>query len=375
MIGMDRFVTDRNRYIAQGGIGLVIVVALVTIGIKYSFGAFDGGYRLSGSFAAAGQGLIDGSDVKIRGINVGSVSGIDLVENRAVITMRIDDGTQIPVDAQAVIRPKTLFGEKFVDILPGDAESTGPFLTDGDVIEDTLGGFELEQVLTDAFPVIEAIDGVELAVVLGELARSGEGLGPNINDSIVNAAVLTELGVSNDAEFRQFTSDLALLSETLDRVAPDVVAGARDLNVALPTLVERSDQLNALLVEGGRLASELADLLEANEGFLDAALDDGSRGLQVLFDRRDRIQPLVRGLTDYTGTIARALRFEVGDGTLMAAVKNLVSTVAVTGAAEGTPLEPVADLVPGVAPDVPQVPLAVAPDADEMLAALLGGGR
>src|SRR3546814_5192917 len=64
--------------------------------LEASFGAYDGGYELRGTFAAAGQGLLSGSDVRIRGVNVGEVSNIRLVDNRALIRIRIEDGTQIP---------------------------------------------------------------------------------------------------------------------------------------------------------------------------------------------------------------------------------------------------------------------------------------
>lgn len=331
---MSRLASDRNRSMISGAIGLVILVALITIGIKASFGEFDTGYELEGSFAAAGQGLISGSDVKIRGMNIGEVEGIELVENRARITMRIEDDFDIPETAQAVVRPKTLFGEKFIDIIPGDTELTGPYLADGDVIADTLGGFELERVLADSYPVLEAIDPVELAVIVDELATAGDGLGDTINRSIVNGATLAELQAGNDGEIRQFLGDLALLSEELDALAPDLLAGARDLNVALPSLNQRSDQLNAALVQTARLASDVAELLENNESFTTNALTNGSRTLQVLFDRRNQIQPLLLGVQQYTQTLAEAIRVEVGDGTLMAAVKNLVSVSEIVGSDE-----------------------------------------
>lgn len=355
--------TERNGNMISGAVGLIIVISLVTIGIKASFGAYDGGYELRGTFAAAGQGLLSGSDVKIRGVNVGEVANIRLVDNRALIRLRIEDDTQIPETAQAVIRPKTLFGEKFVDILPGDDELTGPYLDDGDEIADTLGGFELEQVLTDAYPVLEAVNPAELAVILDELATAGRGLGPNINRSIVNGATLAELGASNDAEFRQFTSDFALLAEELDIVAPDLVSGARDLNVALPTLNERGDRLDEALTQTARLAADVADLLEANEAFTTNVLTDGSRALQTAFDRRSQIQPLLLGVTRYTRVLAEAVRIDVGDGTMMAAVKAVVS---VQGTIEGhetpgpddDPRTPLEDLLDGLAElPLPELPL------------------
>lgn len=386
-----RLSTERNRNMISGAIGIVILVALITVGIKASFGAFDGGYRIQGSFAAAGQGLLSGSDVKVRGVNIGEVSSIELQDNRALITMRINDGRDIPTDAQAVIRPKTLFGEKFVDIIPGGAELTGPYLEGtaatadcpGDMpcITDTLGGFELEQVLADTFPVLEAIEPAELAVILDELANAGDGLGGTVNRTIVNSATLAELSASNDSEFRQFTSDLALLAETLDEMAPELLRGARDLNVALPSLNARSDELNVALVQLGRLSGDLADVLENNVEFTENALTNGSKTLQVLFDKRNKIQPLLLGLEQYTNTLAEAIRIDAGDGTLMAAVKNLVSVSAITGVdltdELGLDLGAAAAAEPAPSP-LPATPLDDAVDSigqssTDLLDLLLGG--
>lgn len=377
----------------SGAIGIVILVALITVGIKASFGAFDGGYKIQGSFAAAGQGLLSGSDVKVRGVNIGEVSSIELQDNRALITMRINDGRDIPTDAQAVIRPKTLFGEKFVDIIPGGAELTGPYLEGtaatsdcpGDLpcITDTLGGFELEQVLADTFPVLEAIDPAEIAVVLDELANAGDGLGGTVNRTIVNSATLAELSASNDSEFRQFTSDLALLAETLDEMAPELLRGARDLNVALPSLNARSDELNVALVQLGRLSGDLADLLENNVDFTENALTNGSKTLQVLFEKRNKIQPLLLGLEQYSNTLTEAIRIDAGDGTLMAAVKNLVSVSAITGVdlgdELGLDLGAAAAAEPAPSP-VPTAPLddtaaSVGQSPTGLLDLLLGDGR
>ena len=322
---MSAVYSERRRAMIAGAIGILLLVGAISVGIKASFGAFDSGYELHGTFAAAGQGMLPGSDVKIRGVNVGEVTSIELVDNRALLTMRINNDVGIPANASAVIRPKTLFGEKFVDIDPGTKEATGPYLPEGGEIVDTLGGFELEQVLTDTYPVLEAIDPVELAIVIDEIANAGAGLGENINRSIVNGASVLELAASNDAEFRQFTSDLALLSEALEVLAPDLVAGARSLNQALPTISSNGDALALALVDASRLARDLSDLIENNKGFIDTANTDGSEVLQVLFDNRAQVQPLLEGLTNYLTVQAEAFRIEVGDGTLMAAIKGVLA--------------------------------------------------
>jgi phospholipid/cholesterol/gamma-HCH transport system substrate-binding protein len=280
--------------------------------------------------------------------------------------MEIHDGDRIPVDAKATIRPKTLFGEKFVDIDPGRTEAEGPFLRDGDAIEDTQGGFELETVLTDIYPLLKAIDPTELMTVLGELADAGDGLGETINRSIVNSEELTTLFADNADLTSRFLEDFAAVSDELALSADDLLGLADAANAALPTLTEGEDDLVDLLQQTGRLSNDVADLLEGNRPFVEASLGDGSRAVQLLFDRRDQVIPLVHGLRQYVQTLASSIRIDVGDGTLMAAVKAVLGGEACgllpcpgTAAPAGAATAPIAASNPPVTvPGLLDLPLA-----------------
>src|SRR5207244_9525100 len=141
-----------------------------------------------------------------------------------VATMEIKSGERIPTDASATIRPKTLFGEKFVDVDPGKQEATGPYLKGGDRIRHTLGGFELEEVLAEAYPILKAVDPAELATVLDTLAAGAQGEGPAINVQIQDYAKVLAVNAKHDADTRQFLDDLAKLSGELANRPGDVVA-------------------------------------------------------------------------------------------------------------------------------------------------------
>src|SRR3954452_7905976 len=161
--------TPRRKNMISGLISLVLVTALIFIGVSWSFGAYDSSYKLKASFDAAGEGLQKNSDIKIRGINIGKVDSVTLVNGRAVVTMSINGGDKIPLSATATVRSKTLFGEKFIDIAPGLGEGNGPYYGhDGELLDRcdvgqqpthscTVGGFELEQVLADAYPLLQKI--------------------------------------------------------------------------------------------------------------------------------------------------------------------------------------------------------------------------
>lgn len=307
-----------------GIITVVILTGSVYVGVRAANGAFDPVYEVSASFDAAGQGLLPESDVKIHGVNIGEVTAVELVDGRALVKMRINDDERIPVESTATIRPKTLFGEKFVDIDPGEAETSGPFLDDGGRIANTVGGFELERILADLYPVLQAVDGDELATILSELSAAGRGMGPTINRSIENFTAVADVQARHATDVQQFLDDLALLSEELAQRSDDLVAGATDLNVALPPLNQRGDQLAVVLDQAARLSTDLADLLEANRPLQDKAITQGGKALEELYDQRAQIPGLVRGLRYFLQVLSEVGRIELGDGTRLAAVKAIM---------------------------------------------------
>jgi len=320
--------SPRRQHILTGAIAIVVAFAAITVGVKGAFGAFRGGYELVGTFDAAGQGLLAGSDVKVRGVNIGQVKSIELVDGAAEITLLIQDDEEVPEGATATIRPKTLFGEKFVDVDPDTAEADARPLAEGEEITHTEGGFELERVLAETFPLLQAIDPEELLTVIDQLAEGADGLGEEVNRTLVNGAELSEVFADNAANTEQFLQDLALLSEELAGQATTILEVADAANVALPTLNENEDDVVALLQETSRLSSDVADLLEANVPFVNASMVEGSRTLQLLYDHRAEVIPLVVGLRQYIETLSSVVRIPVGDGTLMAAVKGLLGTQA-----------------------------------------------
>src|SRR4051812_31056345 len=223
----------------------------MAVGLKASFGEFDDIYLLKARFTNAGQGLQKNSDIKIRGVNVGKVQSVKLDNGQALVTMEIHSNTQIPTTATATVRPKTLFGEKFIDIDLGTGEAQGPYYSHkGEFLDRcdksaqpnhscALGGFELEQVLGDAYPLLKDINPAELMTVINTLADAGNDLGPAINRQIVNGQKVLDVMAAHDADTQLFLTDLATLSQQLGVRAEDLVGAANDLDAALPTLNSR----------------------------------------------------------------------------------------------------------------------------------------
>jgi len=355
--------TDRQYNAVSGLIFILFMVAVVVLGGKIAYGATDPVYHVSGTFSAAGQGLLPGSDVKVHGVNIGKVSSIKLVKGEALIRLTIKKNESVPVASMATIRAKTLFGEKFVDIDPGPTETKGPFLREGGIIEKTQGGFEVERVLSDVYPILKEINPAELGIILDTLSRGGNGVGSNINHALESLSVFATGQADNAAETKRFIDDMALLSETFAQHADEAVALARDAHAALPEINAHTDEFTALLKDAARLTGDVADVLEANKPLLDKIVPKGGKALSAIDAQKHRLPAVVVGLRQFFQSLAEAgTGVPFGDGAL-AKIK-----LVVPGMCAPALMDCSGDLPPGTSADPAKPKSATAPS-------LLGGLR
>lgn len=99
----------------------VTAVFLIFAHSKIEFKIVEG-YPLTVQFQKAG-GLENGSDVRISGIKVGSVTSRKLDDNyMAVVDLTIKKDVKLPVDTVAAIGGDGIMGDKFINLIPGKSK-------------------------------------------------------------------------------------------------------------------------------------------------------------------------------------------------------------------------------------------------------------
>jgi phospholipid/cholesterol/gamma-HCH transport system substrate-binding protein len=103
-------------------ISLAVFAVAVAVGAALGAGGSDdgGGYRVRAIFDNASF-VIAGEDVKVAGVNVGTIDKLDVdAKHRAVVVLKIDDPAFRPfrADASCTIRLQSLIGEQFVECSP-----------------------------------------------------------------------------------------------------------------------------------------------------------------------------------------------------------------------------------------------------------------
>ena len=251
-----------------------------------------------------GLGLRPLSDVKFQGVLVGEVSDVTTTGTRATVTLALDPdkiGT-IPADVDAMVVPKTLFGEKYVDLRAVD--NGGPKLAAGDTITQSETAVELGQIFDRLVPLLRTLQPERLAVILGSLAEILEGRGDDIARTLTTSdALLTELEPSYD----DLVADIKLLGDTADVYA----ASTDDLmqildnaaTISAENLVPHEQDLEALL----DAASDTADITEAvleENGDRLVELNGRARAVLKVLDYYSSEVPCVLKALDYGNRLA-----------------------------------------------------------------------
>ncbi len=110
-------------------LGSLLVLAIASTNNRFAFGFGSDSYELKARFTQIGQ-LRPNAPVKIGGVTIGRVSGIDLdpLKFDSIVTLTIDNRfNEIPIDTSAGILTGGLLGESYIGLQPGgDMESLAP---------------------------------------------------------------------------------------------------------------------------------------------------------------------------------------------------------------------------------------------------------
>lgn len=231
----------------------------------------------------AGLQLARFGDVRVHGALVGDVRTIEQDGEEAVITvaLRPEAARTIPGNVSVEILPTTLFGQKFVELVPPETGASTTPLRDGDVIPASRvrTNVEIQAILADLFPLLRAVRPADLNATLYALAHALTGKGDDLGETL---ETLDDYLRTMNQHLPQLRTDMRLLADvarTYQLAAPDLVRLLRNATVSARTLVQRKDELAQTLRAVTGLSASTRHTLSENEVRL---RDQGRYGVPIL---------------------------------------------------------------------------------------------
>jgi phospholipid/cholesterol/gamma-HCH transport system substrate-binding protein len=270
----------------------IVVTTLATGVLVVTIGnlSFQGSKDYQAVFADV-TGVNKGDDVRIAGVKVGTVSGIEVVNSdddedgaQAEVTFSVQNGTSLMESTHATIRYRNLVGQRYI-ALTQDIGGTGT-LDAGDTIpvEQTTPALDLTLLFNGFQPLFEALTPDDINKLSFEIVQVFQGQGGTLESLLQSTASVTQTLADRDA----------VIGELLE-----------NLDFVLDHLADRDDQLSALIINFRDLVSGLRSDRRAILDSLDGIADLSVSTADLVTDLRAPFVEDIKQLRRLTANIDR----------------------------------------------------------------------
>lgn len=289
-----------GRTAVRGAIAGVVAAAVVlgggTAAGLISFGG--SGTEITAVFDHS-IGVYKGSDLRILGVRVGTVTGVHPEGTQVRVTLRLDHGVKVPADASAVVVAPSVVADRYVQLTP--AYSGGARMADHAVIPEarTASPLEIDQLYQSIDQLATALgpNGANKDGALSDLLNTGaanlKGNGSAIGNSIdqFGKAAQTLNGSSSQlfatlTSLQQFT---AMLKQNNDQVA----SATNELSTVSGFLAQDKDDLASALSQLATALGQVQTFIASNRAELSKVVGQLKPITQTLADQQASLSQML----------------------------------------------------------------------------------
>lgn len=329
-----------KRLSPEAKVGLLVIGAIVLLAyMSMKVGSFgpsgDRGYTLHLLLESA-AGLTPDGEVLVAGITVGSIEDIRLHEQKALLTLRIQNRVKLPKDSTAGVKTHGVLGEKYVEIIPGKSTE---LLRDGDWLQGAGPTGDLDRLVGSLNEIAVNVKSVteHLANVFGN--QQGEqslrdtlegfrGMSTGMRDIVAENRVAVRETIQNLREMAnsirtlveanrenvgQGLASVRKLADSMADRAPRVADKVEKLTGDLDGVIaENRQNLREAIANFKGASAHLSTTLESTRSLMDSARSPkGTLGRLMADDAL--YEDLRTVMADLHGVLGR---IEKGEGTL-----------------------------------------------------------
>ena len=231
-------------------------------------------------------GVVNGDDVRIAGVKVGTVKGVEVVDRtRALVTFSVEDDVPLTGATNATIRYRNLVGQRYIALTKGIGDSDAQ-LGSGDTIpvDRTSPALDLTVLFNGFKPLFRALSPADVNKLSYEVVQVFQGEGGTLEGLLANTASLTNTLADRD----QVIGDLL---DNLDRT--------------LQNVGDRDQQLSQLIINFRQLVGGLKDDRQAILSSLDDISDLSVQTADLVSGIRKPFVRDVKQLKRFAGILSK----------------------------------------------------------------------
>lgn len=233
---------------ASGVAGIILVLAQLE----------PGQIRYRAEFAQAAS-IVPGNQVTVAGIQVGTVTGLQLAGDRIIIDFKVDRAVHVDDASRAAIKLTTLLGTRYLELSPaGHRELKDHTIS----LANTQVPYDLQQTLADATTTFEQVDADRVAQSMGTLSKALTGLPEALPQTLQNLQSLSSVIADRRDQIRTLlasTDNLTTVIRNQKAALGSLILKGRDL---LAELAQRRAAVERLFANATALVDKSKSILE-----------------------------------------------------------------------------------------------------------------
>ena len=198
---MKKRAWDIRRYLVEIKLGIFFIIALVlffiTIMSIREISFFKGTYTVKVKFNFV-EGLKTASPVRFCGVDVGEIGKLEVREENkkpiVYVYAKIERGINIPLGSKFFINSLSLFGEKYLEIMP-PALPSGKYIKEGMLIEGN-----------SSIPLFDVVSSVNNAAIKLQSFVEDSNIKNSLKETLSNINKITDNIIDIAARFKNILS-------------------------------------------------------------------------------------------------------------------------------------------------------------------------
>ena len=295
---------ERNKVVI-GLIGFVIIALLMLASFRADrLPIIGAGDTYKASFAEIG-GLKKGNEVRVAGVAVGNVTGIELKGDHVDITFKLDKGTDLGKDTGAAIKVRTLLGAEYLAINPA---GTGELKKGSTIpVSRTVAPYNVVEAFSDLSTTTDELDVDEVSKALAELAKIAARTPKEFRGAIKGVSDLSANLAARDDQINTLLVNLKKVSAVLNASGPDLERLFKDATVLFDAISARRAAVHRLLVSTTEISKELRALVKDVRSDLHPALTQLETVTDMLRSNEASLDEALRIVPGFAHALANSL--------------------------------------------------------------------
>ena len=291
----------------------LIVFTLFTVFITFYLASIIGNlspfknvYSVNAVFSDA-TGILNGDPVKIAGVTVGKVTGFEVDRGRAIVTMEVEGGIELPENVIADIKYRNLLGQRTINLVRPEAPSTEALGDGGTIpVENTKPALDLALVFNNLRPLIQSTNPEHINTVARSILKVFKGREDEFAATLGNIGAVTQTLADRDQRLARLVTDLNDLAKVLNSQKGNIRVSLDRFTELMESLADATPTIERVVDQLNDASGRFGGLIARNRANLDQELSDLNVLLTIVDENLRPLDTVAKNLKEVLLATARS---------------------------------------------------------------------